>query len=544
MDNSAKLLSDIEKLNAIGVALSVEQDTAKLIECIVLGAKDLTCADGGSLYLIDQQQRLQFEIVCNNSLNLMIGGASGEKATFDAIPLYLENGQPNNAMVVAYCVHHCETINIADAYQTETFDFRGTREFDRKSGYRSVSFLTIPMKNHENEIIGVLQLINKQALPGSDIIPFTMLDQDLAESLASQAAVAITQKRLIAELKELFNAFVRLIASAIDKKSPYTGAHCRRVPVLTMMLAEAAHHAKDGPLTDFTLNEEERYSLEVASWLHDCGKVTTPEYIVDKATKLETIFDRIELVNTRFEVLKRDAEIRKLRQLCHANQAGILTPATEARLDNQYLEELNRLHDEREFIQECNIGGEFMDEEKQNKVREIAKRQWTDPDGDIMPFLSYEEVYNLTIAKGTLTPEERDIVQHHMSATIEMLDALPFPCHLRNVPEYAGGHHERMDGKGYPKGLTKQQMSVPARTMAIADIFEALTAKDRPYKEAKKLSEALKILGIMKQTGHIDPDLFDVFISQRVYLQYAEKYLLPLQIDITEPEQIPGYPFN
>jgi len=556
MDNTAKLLSDIEpgiesgiesnieKLNAIGIALSVEQDVAALTEHIVLGAKDLTGADGGTLYLIDQQQNLQFEIVRNDSLGLTVGGTSGEKALFNAIPLYLDKHQPNNAMVVAYCVHHCETINVADAYQTDMFDFSGTREFDRQSGYRSTSFLTIPMKNHDNAIIGVLQLINKQTAPGGDVIPFTRQDQHLAESLASQAAVAITQKRLMDELKELFNAFVKLIASAIDKKSPYTGAHCRRVPVLTMMLADAAHNTKQGPLADFTLSEQERYSLEVASWLHDCGKVTSPEYIVDKATKLETIFDRIELVNTRFEVLKRDAEIRKLRQLCHAHQAGTITPFVEAKLDNQYLQELNRLHEEREFIQECNIGGEFMDEEKQQNVRDIAKQQWQDPDGDTMPFLSHEEVYNLTIPKGTLTPEERDVVQHHIVATHEMLDALPFPPHLKNVPEYAGGHHERMDGKGYPRGLTREQMSVPARTMAIADVFEALTAKDRPYKEAKKLSEALNILGVMKQTGHLDPDLFDVFINQRVYLEYAKNHLIPLQIDITEPHQIPGYPFD
>jgi HD-GYP domain-containing protein (c-di-GMP phosphodiesterase class II) len=408
-------------------------------------------------------------------------------------------------------------------------------------GYRTRSALTIPMKNHENDIIGVLQLINKQGDTPDKVIPFTGQDQHLAESLASQAAVALTNKRLLDDQKELFESFVKLIATAIDEKSPFTGNHCRRVPELTMMLAEAAHQTTDGPLQDFCLNDEDRYELEVAGWLHDCGKVTTPEHIIDKATKLETIYDRVGLVDTRFEVLKRDVEIRRLRQIVNLQKSGKMNDGVQATLDEQYLVELGQIDDDRDFIRQANIGNEFMSAEDKDRVQRIAQRAWVDPDGDLIPFLSEDEVHNLCIEKGTLNPGERDLINHHITMTIRMLEALPFPKHLARVPEYAGGHHERMDGKGYPKGLTREQLSIPARTMAIADIFEALTAKDRPYKEPKKLSEALMILGRMKDDNHIDPDLYEVFVSKKVYLDYAKQFLMPFQIDIEDTDEIPGY---
>lgn len=533
----------IEKLNAIGIALSAEKDTTRLLEKILVEAIGLTHSDGGTLYLVTENQELKFEILRSNSLRLALGGSCQPQANLSNIALRDSQGTPNDSMVAAYCVNHREIVNIANAYEARGFDFSGTRRFDAAMQYKSVSFLTVPLQNYDGEIIGVLQLINKIGT-GGEVTVFSTEDQELCESLASQAAVALTNARLLEDLKNLFEAFIKMIARAIDEKSPYTGKHCKKVPVITMMLAEAASCVDHGPLRDFQLSGEDRYALEVASWLHDCGKVTTPEYVVDKATKLETLFDRIELVDTRFEVLKRDAEIRKLRQLNQLQSLNKLNPLIADQLETQYLQELQQLHEEREFLREANIGAEFMTELDQQRVRDIAKRRWQDADGDDMPFLSYEEVYNLTIAKGTLTPEERDVIQHHIAVTQKMLASLPFPKHLRNVPEYAGGHHERVDGKGYPLGLHGEQMSVPARTMAIADIFEALTAQDRPYKDAKKLSEALLILGLMKLEGHIDPHLFDVFIEKKVYLQYARQYLSPAQIDIEEPEQIPGYPFQ
>ena len=414
----------------------------------------------------------------------------------------------------------------------------GTKAFDSRTGYRSKSFLTVPMKNHEGEIIGVLQLINCTDRNSGEIVAFSEADQRLAESLASQAAVALTNRLLILQLEHLFESFVNLINQAIDDKSPYTGGHCNRVPVLTMLLAEAVDQNRSGPLADWTMTDNERYELKIAGLLHDCGKVTTPVHVVDKATKLQTITDRIHLIDTRFEVLRRDVEIEQLRRL-----AGIRQPGAETAM---LAESLRRRGEEidadRDFVRHCNIGSEAMSPEDQDRIHQISfKYRWRNVDGMDVDFFSAEEIENLTIRAGTLTSSERQIINHHIDVTIKMLEALPWPRHLRHVPEFAGGHHERMDGKGYPRGLTRDQMSVQARVMGIADIFEALTAKDRPYKKGKTLTESLHILGKFRLNGHVDPDLFVIFVSQRVYLRYAEQFLDPEQIDAVDVTRIPGY---
>ena len=531
----------LQQLNAIGVALSAEKDTPRLLEMILLGAQRITGADGGTLYTATADGQLRFEIIRTDSMCIALGGTSGNAIEYPPIPLHDADGLPNDHMVVAYAALHERTVNIADAYSGQGFDFSGTRAFDAHSGYRSRSFLTIPMMNHDNDVIGVLQLINKLDARSGAVIAFDADDQRLAESLASQAAVALTNKRLLSELKALFEAFIQLIAGAIDDKSPYTGGHCRRVPVLTMLLAQAAHDTGTGPLKDFKLADNDRYELEIAAWLHDCGKITTPEYVVDKATKLETIFDRIHLVKTRYEILRRDARIACLERQLAAAPSGDATQAQLAQQDYELL--CKQLDAELAFLERSNIGGEFMSPADQERVKNIGKRVWQDRFPTPQTVLTDNEIYNLCIARGTLTAEERAVINNHIVATNKMLEALPFPKHLRNVPEYAGGHHERMDGKGYPRGLTREQMSVQARIMAIADIFEALTAADRPYKSAKRLSESLSILGKMKKDQHIDPDLFDIFIHSKVYLRYAEQHLTPQQIDINDPSEIPGYPF-
>jgi len=532
------LISRIEKLNSIGIALSSVRDTPRLLEMILIGAKTITQSDGGTLYTLGEDNMLHFEIIRTSSLEIRMGGTSGNSANFDAIPMCLPDGAPNDHMVVVHAALHGKTVNIPDVYEEEGFDFSGPRAFDKKTGYRSKSFLTIPMKNHENDLIGVLQLINKQDDEKGVTIPYNREDQQLAESLASQAAVALTNKRLIENLEELFDAFTKSIAAAIDEKSPYTGGHCNRVPELAMMLADTASDTDSGPLRDFSMSKDDRYTMEVAAWLHDCGKVTTPEYVVDKATKLETIFDRIHLIDTRFEVLKRDALISKLERLSNADKSQ------RQAIEKEYEQEISAIESDREFIRMSNTGGEFMAPEDQERIKQIGARTWTNHQGAVVQLLSDDEIYNLQIPKGTLTAEEREVINNHITVTIKMLEALPFPKNMAKVPEYAGGHHERMDGKGYPKGLKGEQMSIPARVMAIADIFEALTAADRPYKDAKTLSESLKILGFMKKDGHIDPDLFDLFVNSKVYLDYANKFLKPEQIDITDPSEIPGYPFN
>jgi HD-GYP domain-containing protein (c-di-GMP phosphodiesterase class II) len=515
----------LEQLNAIGASLSAERDIDRLLEAILTAAKTITRADGGTLYRVAEDKTLRFEIVRTSSLKYYLGGTTGNPVPFYPIQLH-KDGKPNHSMVAAYAALTGKTVNIADAYAADGFDFSGTRAFDSKTGYRSKSFLTVPMRNHEREIIGVLQLINAQDPRTGEIVAFSASDQRLAESLASQAAIALTNRMLINQLEQLFESFINLINTAIDEKSPYTGGHCQRVPQLTMMLAEAASDARNGPLAEFQMNDKDRYELKIAGLLHDCGKVTTPVHVVDKATKLETIYDRVHLIDTRFEILKRDLEIRHLKN-----------EITE----KQFRDRGRALEDDRRFLHACNIGGERMRDEDVARVRSIADYRWRDITGHEAKFLTEDEVKNLTIRAGTLTEDERKVINHHIVATIKMLEALPWPRHLTKVPEYAGGHHERMDGKGYPKGLTREQMSVQARCMGIADIFEALTAKDRPYKKGKTLSESLEILGRMKLNRHVDPDLFDIFVRRKIYRRYAEMFLDPEQIDEVDESRIPGY---
>ncbi len=534
------LIRRLADLNEIGIALSREKDLNRLLEAILVAAMRITRADGGTLYRrpASDKDTLNFEIVRTESLKLALGGTTGTKAPFGPIRLHDDAGHENTSMVVAYSVLKDQTIAIADAYRGEGgFDFSGTKAFDQRTGYHSQSFLTVPMKNHEGDIIGVLQLINAQDPATGKIVPFSATDQRLAESLASQAAVALTNRLLILQLEKLFESFIKLINQAIDDKSTYTGGHCARVPVITMLLAEAAARTKTGPLAGFHLTEKDRYELEIAALLHDCGKVTTPVHVVDKATKLQTIYDRIDLVETRLEIVKRDAEIKALRA-----RASAATPEEAAAVEDEFHRRLGEIESDRRFLRACNVGGETMKTTDRDRVQAISKKyRWKNTHGDQVELLTADEVENLTIYSGTLTAAERRIINHHVEVSIQMLESLPWPRHLEHVPEFAGGHHERMDGRGYPRGLTRDQMSVQARILGIADIFEALTARDRPYKRGKTLAESLFILGQMKVNGHIDPDLFDIFIRERVYERYAKEHMAPELVDAVDVTQIPGY---
>ena len=517
----------MQHLLKIGSSLSSEKDIDQLLENILQTAMQVTNADAGTLYRVVDEKFLKFEIVHTKSKGVHLGGKSGHEIKIPPLPLFNEKGEPELNRIVTYSVHKDETVNIADAYNAEGFDFTGTHKFDAANNYRSISFLTVPMKNHESEIIGVLQLINATDPNTGKVVPFTAESQEIVEALSSQAAVALTNRMLILHLEELFESFIGLINHAIDDKSPYTGGHCNRVPDLTMMLADAVNRCNTGPLKEFTLNDGDRQELKIAGLLHDCGKITTPVHVVDKATKLEKIFDRINLIEIRAEVVLRDIQLALAQKLITEEEAE---------------QRRSQLIDDYNFLSHCNIGGEFMKDPDVQRVHDIAKRYiWQDVSGTNRPFLSEEEIGNLTIRAGTLNDAERKIINHHIDLTISMLEKLPWPKHLRNVTEYAGGHHEKMDGKGYPKGLTREQMSVPARCMGIADIFEALTAKDRPYKKGKTLSESLEILGKMKLGQHVDPDLFDIFIWEKVYEEYALKFLDESQIDAVDVNKIPGY---
>ena len=558
------------------------------MERILIEAKDMCHADGGTLYLRTDDNRLKFEIMRTDSLNISLGGTTGKEITFPPIDMYNEEtGNPNHRNVATYVALTGKSVNIPDAYETEEFDFTGTRKFDQGTGFRSKSFLTVPMKNHEGDVIGVLQLLNAQDAESGEVIAFGGDIQPLIEALTSQAAVALDNQLLLDAQKELLDSFIELIASAIDSKSPYTGGHCQRVPELTNMLARAVCASSEEPFKDFDLTEEEWYELHIAGWLHDCGKVTTPEYVVDKATKLETIYNRIHEIRTRFEVIKRDAIIDNLKAVAEGGD--------KKKLDKELGDRLAQIDDDYDFIATCNIGGEFMDPGLIDRVEQIASIQWqrtiddrlgisqdemkrkdkhpkaklpvsepllNDRADHIIPYDAAEkvgydekfgfrlefpehkynqgEVYNLSIARGTLTKEERFKINDHIMQTISMLEQLPFPKHLARVPEYAGGHHEKMDGTGYPRRITKNEMSIPARIMAIADIFEALTAADRPYKPPKTLSASLRIMSFMKKDQHIDGVLFELFLRSGIYMEYARKYLTPDQIDDVDIEDYLG----
>ena len=572
------------RLIELGIQLSAERNHNKLMENILLAAKEFCNADAGTLYLKTEADTLCFRIIRNDSLNIAQGGSTGEEIALPDVKLFDDEGEPNLNNVSAAAAVTGKTINIPDAYASNRYDFSGTKKFDEATGYSSQSFLTVPLKNHEEDVIGVLQLLNAQDQETGEVIPFSEQIEPLIEAIASQAAISLNNQMLIQAQKDLLDAFIELLAGAIDAKSPYTGGHCQRVPELTNMLAAAAVESETAMFKDFDLTEEEWYELHIAGWLHDCGKVTTPEYVVDKATKLETIYDRIHEVRTRFEVLKRDAEIEMLK--------GLLDDGDAVELGKIYEERIAQLDDDFAFVAECNVGGEFMADEKGERVKKIAKMKWTrtlsdrlgisydeakrkerEPEPslpvvenllddrydhiitreahDLLPpdskfgfnmavpehKFNLGEIYNLGIGRGTLTEEDRYKINDHIVQTIVMLESLPFPKHLKRVPEYAGGHHEKMDGTGYPRKLEKKDMSIPARIMAIADIFEALTAADRPYKAPKKLSDSVKIMSFMKKDAHIDDELFELFLTSGVYKEYADKFLLPEQIDEVDISQ-------
>ena len=529
------IVQRLDQLTELSVALGHMHDHDQLLERILMVAKKMTNADGGTLYRPSgDETSLCFHISINDTLGIYQGGASGQTINIPPVPLFDAYGNRNLSSVAAYSANFGQSVNIEDVYKADVFNFSGMRSFDQAYNYHSQSFLTVPMNDHQGELVGVLQLVNAKNPATGLTCAFSATDQRFIEALAAQAAVALTTQRLVTQLEQLLEGVVGLINIGIDEKSPYTGQHCQYVPELTMMLAEAVHNTSTGPLAGFNMTEADRRELWLAGLLHDCGKVTTPVHVVDKATKLQTIFDRIALIDTRFEVLIRDAEIAALRRMAEPG-------ADRAALEATYQADVAQLRDERMFLRRANIGSEGMTVSDQERVRAIAGRRWIGPEGIECDFLSENELMNLTIRYGTLTDAERKIINNHIVVTLRMLESLPWPKHLKNVPEYAGGHHERMDGKGYPRGLTKSQMSVQARVMAIADIFEALTARDRPYKKGMNLSESLHILGKFAINGHIDPDLFDIFIRQKIYRQFADKNMDVRQIDLVDESKIPGY---
>ncbi len=534
-----KVISKIRQLDELTSELARESNHERLLELVIFAIKKITNADGGTLYIPTEDNRLQYEIIINSSMNVFMGGTSGKKATFNSLPLYLPTKEPNHHNIACHAYLADKTVNLQDAYKCQNFDFSGTKAFDRSANYRTKSVLAIPLKNLKGKILGIIQIIN--ALDeNNEIVEFSEENVIFAEFLASHAATTLTNLRLTEDMNKLFESLAQVIATAIDDKSPYTGNHCHRVPEITMMLTDAINNEKKGQFKNTTFDKDQRNEIKLAALLHDCGKVSTPVHVIDKSTKLETIFDRIKLIETRFEVLKKDLLIATLENKLKVGQNA--PREVVGHLEKELEKKYEVIDQDLEFIKKCNAGQDFTSNEDQQRIMNIGTNYWWhNPQGIIENILTDNEMENLCIQRGTLTESERRIINRHIDITIKMLEHLQFPDHLKNIPLFAGTHHEKLDGTGYPRGLSAKDIPMEGRIISLADVFEALTAQDRPYKKGKMLSETLRIIGFMVKDGHLDQDLFNIFIDKKIYLQYAEKHMNHHQIDTVDISKILGY---
>ncbi len=517
---NVQLLNRLKKFTSLGVALSAEKNIHTLLEMIATMARQYTHAEGCTVYLCNEARDiLEFAVIQNEKLDIFLK-MDGEKREWPLISLYLADGSENHRNVSAHCVLTREIISIHDVYSEDGFDFSGTREFDAISNYRSKSMLLVPMTDHEDEVIGVLQLINARRGISRHVSDFPEEDIELVSGLASQAAVAVTNVRLVKGMEKLLHSFVQCIAAAIDEKSPYTAGHIQRVARLTEMMVSGINATQTGPFADVHFSEEQREEINLAAWMHDIGKITTPEHVVDKTTKLETIFDRIELVRLRIELLRKEQEIASLRSglTSERNQP---CPSAGAKQEHDF----DRIF---QFIRRANIGGEFMRDEDLVEIERIASLRF-ELDGKSTPLLNENEVECCSIRKGTLTEKERQIINHHVAVGIRMLESLPFLKKWARVPEYAGMHHEKLDGSGYPKGKRGEEISLPARILAVADVFEALTASDRPYTVGRSLAEALRIMELMVKAFHLDGAICDFLVESGIVSRYVAEHLADKQ---------------
>lgn len=537
----------------------INDDYPVIIEKVMRVARKACDADGCFFFSVSDNKYINLEYSRVNSLNVGISGTEN-MAFFPSVFLPDVKNRSRKAPS-EYCALNREIINSPNIFQTTGIDTDLIAKFDDANNYSTISLLAIPLVDRKDNLLGVAQFTNAKDANGK-IISFTTEAQKVVLSVCKLITIALENKNQKEAYSQLLESFIEVLARAIDAKSPYTGSHCQRVPIIARLLATAAVQETTGNLKTFEMSPDDWYTLHIASWLHDCGKVTTPEYIVDKATKLETIFNRIHEIRNRFEILRRDAHIEYL-------QKRLNNIDTKQHLQAEFVAKVKQLEEDFAFVAKCNTGDIELNDRDIARLEQISQIQfiryfnrmlglsWAERDNvenkdfyvhparenllqnrkdQIFGPYNRGELYNLEIRRGTINKEERDKINEHIVVTIDMLKALPFPKELSKVVEYAGAHHERIDGKGYPNGLTGDQMSVPAKIMAIADIFEALTANDRPYKEPKKLSEVLRIMQQMKHNGHIDPDLYDVFIRSKVYQDYAEQYMDKNQIDEVTPE--------
>ena len=513
-----RLGGQIKKMSDIGRALSGVHDLNALLEMIVDQARSFTNADAGTLYILEDET-LRFQIVQNDSLKIFMGGKTGETIPFPPVELKESN-------VSAFVALKGKSVNIPDVYDTDLFDFTGPKKFDQSTGYRSKSMLVVPMKNHDNDVIGVLQLLNATNPVNNEVIAFSQDYENLSESLASQAAVSITNAKLISNMTELFEAFVKVMATAIDEKSPVTGGHIRRVADLTLTMAEVIHNHDEGAFKDRKFSPDQMYELRIAAYMHDIGKVTSPVEIVEKAKKLQTIFDRIHYIRLRMDYIiqkvKLEGQQKKIELL---ERKADLAEIKKVELKSE--KQIQKMEDIRSFINKCNEPGEFLEDETLDKLKEISLRTYLDNEGQQQPFITEDELLNLSIRRGSITDAERKKMQDHAAVTLKMLKQIPFTKKLKNIPSFAGAHHEFINGKGYPLGLKGDEIPFEGKLMAVTDIAEALTASDRPYKKAMPLETVYRILRSMAGNGELDNDMVDLFINEEIYKTYQEKHETP-----------------
>ena len=548
-------------INLLNNTAENSHNTDDVIVKVMEAAAKIANADGYFFFNVTSGYFLNLLYSRINSLATTIAGTANMRM-FPSV--YLPDVRDKKDKHPAeICAINQEIINSSNILNESGVDTSDLAEFDRANDYTTVSALVFPLFNSKHNVVGVAQFINATDNKGK-IINFTQDDQEKMMAMCQIIAIALERKQLSEAYTQLLESFVDVLAKAIDAKSPYTGLHCQKVPIITRMLATAAVQETKGPLKNFFFFYNDWYALHIASWLHDCGKIITPEYIMDKSAKLETINNRIHEIRSRFEILRRDAHIEYL-------QKRLKNADTKEKLQAEFVAKVEKMTDDFEFVGKCNIGDEALTKQDIERLDKIAEEysfvryfsrmtglSWGEkklintPSTYINPEVEHVlqdrpeqvagpynqgELTNIKIKQGTINNAERQKINEHIVTTINMLKNLPFPPELANIVEYAGAHHERVDGKGYPNGLTGEQMSIPAKIMAIADVYEALTAKDRPYKEPKKLSQVLKIMQEMKNTGHLDPDLYELFIKSGVYMDYAKEYIDKNQIDDINPEE-------
>ena len=504
--------NQLNSLLDIAQALSAETNLNRLLEMIVEQAIAFSHADGGTLYRLSADKKeLEFTVVQNQSLNIKMGGTA-EKITWNNLPLYLEDGSPNVKMVAALCALNKEVVVIDDIYHEPLFNFNGTKAFDESTGYHSTSTLVIPLLDQNQSVIGVLQLINRQNDAGQTV-PFRELDQRNAKALASQAAISLTKTILLHELETLFESMIGTITKAFDEKCSFTGGHVRFVAELSQIIAKGLDQDETF-YPEVRYSPEDLHSIKMAALLHDVGKIATPEFIMQKATKLEKTVDRIHALKARTEIIKRDAHIAYLEAQCNH-----LPAAQVSELKTAYDHTVNQLDDFFKVVENTNKGLSYLTDAQLETIESATQFSY-ESDGVRIPLLSEDEKQNLSIRNGTLNQAEREKIMDHARVSLEILQTLPFPKKYQNIVNIAANHHEKLDGSGYPRGLTAEQLSLEDRILILADLYEALSSKDRPYKDPKPLSEITRILSFMANDGHIDKKLLRFFFESGTYKNF------------------------